>query len=152
MGLDMYLKGRRYISSYNDQDQPVRDGVREHFPELQGDAWADNPVQEVTAEVGYWRKANQIHKWFVDHVQGGEDECRPHSVSRENLIQLREICTTVLADPRQAAELLPTASGFFFGSTDYDQYYQQDLESTVAIIDRALALPESWDFEYQSSW
>lgn len=152
MGLDMYLKGRRYISSYNDQDQPVRDGVREHFPELQGDAWTDNPVQEVTAEVGYWRKANQIHKWFVDNVQGGEDECRPHSVSRENLIQLREICTTVLADPRQAAELLPTASGFFFGSTDYDQYYQQDLESTVAIIDRALALPESWDFEYQSSW
>lgn len=152
MGLDMYLKGRRYISSYNDQDQPVRDGVREHFPELAGDAWADNPVQEVTAQVGYWRKANQIHKWFVDHVQGGEDECRPHSVSRENLIQLREICTTVLADPRQAAELLPTASGFFFGSTDYDHYYQQDLESTVAIIDRALALPESWDFEYQSSW
>lgn len=152
MGLDMYLKGRRYISSYSDQDQPMRDGVREHFPELQGGAWAENPVQEVTAEVGYWRKANQIHKWFVDNVQGGEDECRPHSVSREDLAQLREVCQTVLANPKKASELLPTGAGFFFGSTDYDQYYRQDLESTVAIIDRALALPEAWDFEYQSSW
>lgn len=152
MGLDMYLKGRRYISSYSDQDQPMRDGVREHFPELQGDAWAENPVQEVTAEVGYWRKANQIHRWFVEQVQGGEDECRPHSVSREDLVQLREVCQTVLSDPAQAESLLPTGAGFFFGSTDYDQYYQQDLESTVAIIDRALALPEAWDFEYQSSW
>lgn len=152
MGLDMYLKGRRYISSYSDQDQPMRDGVREHFSELQGDAWAENPVQEVTAEVGYWRKANQIHRWFVEQVQGGQDECRPHSVSREQLMQLREACVTVLADPKQAESLLPTGAGFFFGSTEYDQYYQQDLESTVAIIDRALALPESWDFEYQSSW
>ena len=152
MGLDMYLKGRRYISSYSDQDQPMRDGVRKHFPELQGDAWAENPVQGVTVEVGYWRKANQIHKWFVDNVQGGEDECRPHSVSREDLAQLREVCQTVLAKPKKASELLPTGAGFFFGSTDYDQYYQQDLESTVAIIDRALALPEAWDFEYQSSW
>ena len=153
MGLDMYLRGRRYISSYSGDDEiKLKDGVREQFAELQGDQWEENPVQEVTAQVGYWRKANHVHKWFVDHVQGGEDECRPHSVSREDLERLREVCNEVLAKPGRAADLLPTASGFFFGNTDYNNYYLDDLRATVAIVDRALALPQNWDFEYQSSW
>lgn len=68
-------------------------------------------------------------------------------------MELRETCSAVLADHNKAEELLPTGSGFFFGGTDYDEYYFQDLEETVAIIDLALS-PENEDleYEYQSSW
>jgi hypothetical protein len=57
-----------------------------------------------------------------------------------------------VADPRVAHELLPTQEGFFFGGTDYDEWYVQDLKDTVMQIDRALGLGEEWNFEYQSSW
>ena len=47
-------------------------------------------------EVGYWRKANAIHKWFVDNVQNGEDDCGDYSVSKELLEELLNDCYTVL--------------------------------------------------------
>ncbi len=58
----------------------------------------------------------------------------------------------VLADTKEIEELLPTTSGFFFGATNYDEYYFNDLELTIEIIDKCLKLSENWDFEYHSSW
>lgn len=156
MGLDMYLNAKRYLSRYrNPNDRAVADAVVKLFPELQPIAdrlGEDMPVKEISVEAGYWRKANAIHDWFVKNVQDGEDECRPHYVSREQLESLRDVCKRVLSFRHLAVELLPTTKGFFFGSTEYDDYYYQDLEQTVAIIDHALSLPVEWDFEYISSW
>ena len=156
MGLDMYLTGKRYMSKvFREDDAEKQAAIQKLFPELAGrqGRWGDaSPVKQVEIEAGYWRKANQIHQWFVENVQGGEDECRPHYVSREQLQELRALCEEVLADKSKAPELLPTASGFFFGNTDYDEWYFQGLEQTVKIIDDCLELPESWDFEYRSSW
>lgn len=156
MGLDMYLTGKRYISKhFNEGDTERAEAIQKLFPELEGRAgrWGDaSPVKEVQIEAGYWRKANQIHDWFVKNVQGGEDECRPHYVSREQLEELKATCLEVLANRGRASELLPTAAGFFFGGTDYDNWYFEDLEQTVRIIDDCLALPSSWEFEYRSSW
>lgn len=56
----------------------------------------------------------------------------------------------IIKDPSVAEELLPTASGFFFGGTDYDQYYVEDLERTKEILEAVLA--EGGDVYYQSSW
>jgi hypothetical protein len=47
-------------------------------------------------EVGYWRKANAVHHWFVMNVQGGVDECQPSDVSREKMQELLETCRKVL--------------------------------------------------------
>ena len=112
----------------------------------------DYGAKEVSFSVAYWRKANQIHQWFVDHCQEGIDECQEAWVSREQLQELIDICKIVLGDMSRAEELLPTQSGFFFGGTDYDDWYFQDLEQTVRIIEDALELPSSWEFEYRSSW
>lgn len=47
--------------------------------------------------VGYWRKANHIHNWFVANVQDNEDDCDYHNeVTKENLEELLQICNTVL--------------------------------------------------------
>ena len=156
MGLDMYLNAKRYMSPHFDKgDADKQKAIADLFPELAelpGRFGDKSPVKEVTAEVGYWRKANAIHDWFVKNCQGGEDDCRNAHVSSEDLAALRDICRKVLDDRDQAAELLPTASGFFFGSTEYSQHYFEDLEHTIKIIDVALSLPDSWDFEYHSSW
>lgn len=60
----------------------------------------------------------------------------------------------VMEDATVAERLLPTQGGFFFGSTDYDKYYIEDLKRTIEIIDNVLA---TTDFEkemiyYVSSW
>lgn len=148
MGLDMYLKGKRYISDYDDQDKVLINKLTQHFPELS----ETQTLQEVTVRVGYWRKANQIHKWFVDNIQEGVDNCGDYYVSRESLQDLRTLCQQVIDFRHLATDKLPPQSGFFFGSDTVDEYYFRDLEDTIKIIDGALALPSSWDLEYSSSW
>jgi len=89
----------------------------------------------------------------VDHCQQGEDKCQETEVSREDLSQLLDACRRVLKNKKLANELLPPASGFFFGSTDVDQYYFDDIKQTIEILEHALS-PElkGWDIYYQSSW
>ena len=51
--------------------------------------WDDEhkyPHSRIIEQVGYWRKANQIHNWFVENVQDGEDDCCYHNeVTKEYL-------------------------------------------------------------------
>jgi len=49
------------------------------------------------AELGYWRKANAIHAWFVKNVQNGIDECQEANVTREQLTELKSLCERVIA-------------------------------------------------------
>lgn len=106
-------------------------------------------------QVGYWRKANHIHAWFVDRVQYGIDDCDYHNeVTKEDLEDLLDICQRVLDDHSLAYKLLPTRSGFFFGGTEYDEYYFEDIKDTIDIITTVL---ETTDFDkemiyYVSSW
>ena len=159
MGLDMYLSAKTYVNKhdYNQkhEGEPVVTEkfkqLTKLFPEL------DNPDIygfEVSRVVGYWRKANAIHQWFVQNVQRGEDNCQSYYVSTEDLIQLRGMCQRVLTDRSQADILLPSQSGFFFGSTDYDEWYFSDLENTVTIINNLLDSDQfkNYDFYYQASW
>lgn len=149
MGLDMYLHARRYLWSFDKEreDSNIAETVRElvKIPET-------FEVKEIKVEAGYWRKANQIHRWFVNNVQEGKDDCGNYYVDRQSLIDLKELCNKVLANRDLAPTDLPTESGFFFGNTTYDEWYYQDLTETIEIIDKALSLGQEWDFEYHSSW
>ena len=44
--------------------------------------------------------------------------------------------------------------GFFFGSTDINEYYWEDMKESVDKLDRVLNLPDIDDlsFNYHSSW
>lgn len=121
------------------------------------DVEADAFVVGVTG--AYWRKANAIHAWFVDNVQGGEDECEPHEVQAEQLIALKMLATTLEnATAEECARHLPPRQGFFFGGYEIDEWYRDDLRYTATRLDyllkTALAMPEPrrLRFIYQSSW
>lgn len=56
------------------------------------------PYVGIIDQVGYWRKSNEIHNWFVENVQDGVDDCCYHDeVTRETLEELLDICKRVLA-------------------------------------------------------
>jgi hypothetical protein len=146
MGLDMYLSAKRYMW-YNEKE--LKQSVAQAFPDLPEGV---EPSQ-VEFKVGYWRKANAVHKWFVDNVQGGNDDCGDYWVSEQNLNKLLSLCKQVVEDPSLGPSLLPTQSGCFFGNTDYGDWYMQDIADTIEIVERALLMREQgYDLEYHSSW
>ena len=147
MGLDMYLTAKRYIYDFGDNDMPLRDALKELKVN-------DMCVKELSYEAGYWRKANQIHKWFVDNVQGGVDNCAEYLVSVADLEKLLALVNEVLTHTKKAKDLLPTSNGFFFGSGLYDEGYYDDLIHTKAIIENVLSMPDlsKYDIYYSSSW
>lgn len=59
---------------------------------------------------------------------------------------------SVLEDSSVAEELLPTQDGFFFGGTNYDQWYWADLEYTQKALTDALKDTDADSFEYYASW
>lgn len=152
MGLDMYLMTEIYLSEYglDENGKELADRTREIFPEM----YRSGNLNSVTVsfEAGYWRKVNAVHEWFVENVQDGVDDCGTYYVAREQLEELLSLCETILENPDKGPEELPTKEGFFFGSTDYDEYYLNDLQHTVNILKKALSLPKGWAFEYHSSW
>lgn len=113
----------------------------------------------VKVVAAYWRKANAIHRWFVDNCQDGVDECQESDpISPEQLAKLVADCRTALGEPDKAGEVLPTQSGFFFGNTGYDEWYQRNLDYTRTRIEfiTQWALMNlrgrEYRFNYQSSW
>jgi len=154
MGLDMYLSARRYTSNYRHAGEEEN----EFYKKILGAAGVKPfdlddgaPSASLSITVVYWRKANAIHAWFVDNVQEGVDECEEHHCEREKLQELRDLCVRAIAEKNAA--LLSPRSGFFFGSTDIDEWYWKDLEHTVEQLDRVLKeFNDSWAFFYRSSW
>ena len=146
MGLDMYLKGSRYISSWKEGEKELGEKIAQIVGQ------EGMTVNTVEMEVGYWRKANAVHQWFVKNVQDNVDDCKSYWVPRKKLLELQDVCNQVLADVTLASSLLPTQGGFFFGNLEYDEWYMENLEITLQNIQKALSLPEEWDIEYQSSW
>jgi hypothetical protein len=154
MGLDMYLTKRHDVKRWDFM------GKAEHYEVTatkggQPANWIKpERVTCVTEEVAYWRKANEIHAWFVKNCQDGENDCREYGVSRDQLRKLLADCRKVIAAPADASEILPTSSGFFFGGTEYDEYYFEDIRNTIRMLEEILAEPETpdADFYYRASW
>lgn len=141
MGLDMYLNKYRKTKLENGTI------LREEIDEV------------------YWRKFNAVHKWFVDNVQDGIDDCERYSVSEEQLKELLSIVSLILniksVDDTEgynlASELLPTQEGFFFGTThinedywDYLEYTKEQLEGILS--DENNLKHEDCFYTYRASW
>lgn len=142
MGLDMYVHKRTWIGV----------ATRETM-ELKGvpDTVEPRKVVYIVEDAGSWRKANAIHRWFVENVQHGKDDCGLYQVSREQLQALLRSVETVLAHSELAERVLPTQEGFFFGGTEYDEWYVDDLKETKRMVTEVLEDDDA-EFEYGSSW
>ena len=177
MGLDMFLDYRRNLGGIPETIQRAmrKQAFIDAYPSL-----AEHYIEKGTLDkvidariskgepygesLMYWRKANAIHKFFVDTCADGIDESQPIEVPIDVLADLLGRCETILAsgpnddeliiDEDIANELLPTHDGFFFGSTDYDDWYIEDLKATTRAIKPIVDHPELYPdpIIYQASW
>ena len=177
MGLDMYLYQKTYVQSFHAEKKDIVTQVKAVDKQKK---YGINPDKGVfiTEEVGYWRKANAIHNFFITQT-GKEDNCEPIRIPIAILRNLYERCKAILKDNTQekeeiyqdlkgnekarmvkvlkddtkAKELLPTCEGFFFGSTEYDEWYVDDLERTIEILEPLINSEDGWsEFVYEASW
>lgn len=131
MGLDMYLYGIEYHNKRNNNL---------------------GKTQIIYTEEIYWRKANHIHRWFIENIQNNIDDCEEHEISKEQLEYLKIKCEEVMRNPNKASKILPTQEGFFFGETTYDNVYFEQTKRTIKEINRIIQSTNYDWFIYQSSW
>ena len=158
MGLDMYLNKKTYVGANYEHNKVTGTlSLRKNGNKLNINL---TRVVNVEEQFAYWRKANHIHMWMVNNIQYGEDDCKEYQIYQEQIEKLLEDCKKVKKDHSLAETLLPTGSGFFFGSTDYDDGYYEDIDYTIEMMEQALKEIEddkttgnySPEFYYQSSW
>lgn len=158
MGLDMYLSAKDVFFGSEAFGETRMNTYKKVVEAVSGEKIIGgnnlSGIVEVGLSVAYWRKANQVHQWFVDNCGEGVDDCRPYYVTREKLEELLNTCKEVKAGGEKVAEeLLSPQIGFFFGGYEIDEYYWEDIDNTIKQLERILKeVPEDWSFEYQASW
>lgn len=162
----------KFVELYNKQEG--------NFEQLRGSL---KQLNKISLELAYWRKANAIHRWFVFRVGDGDNDtdievsylqlrrlynlCKKvlnESILVDGLVSNgkifkdgemyeQKIVGKIIKNPEIAKELLPTQEGFFFGSTEYDEWYLQTLQDTMNQLEPILEeySEDDW-FTYNSSW
>ena len=86
----------------------------------------------------YFRKVNFLFKYFED--KGKMVDQYYAFVEAEDVEDIIDRCQRINKDHSLADSLLPTQCGFFFGSTDYDEYYFYDIQDCLRQMKRYLKL------------
>ena len=153
MGLDMYLYKKHYVKNWDWMADQEKHTISLKKGKKKLDHIKPDRVCSVVEEVMYWRKFNALHKWFVDNIQEGVDDCKESFVDESDLKMLLETLTYVLENKDSAETILPTAQGFFFGSDDIDEYYWEEVKSTIIQLKDLLEEDNKGaSFYYRSSW
>lgn len=121
MGLDMLL--------YKFKRPPIIGEEPLMTHERFNDLYCNSP--DGYEEVGYWRKANAIHRFFVDAVQDGEDDCGWHNeVTPEVLKDLRDRCKRIIESTVVTNPNIVKGMHFDFSSESW-QEVMEDSEVTA---------------------
>ena len=92
-------------------------------------------------KVGYFRKVNFLVAFFSNIKGKTIENLDPICITKEDVEELLNRCNEVLKDNSKAKELLPTQEGFFFGDTDYNDYYFEDVKMVRDYLEDTL-IPE----------
>ena len=164
MGLDMYFFAKKTTyKSFSKWDNSDRVDETNYPEDLKtfSDYIYDRNFKSVQTEtryqIGYFRKFNALHSYIVKTFANGIDNCQDIYLYKEDVEQIKKVLDDVLnAHQRveKAKEPLPTQSGFFFGGTDYDEYYFEDVKDAADLMQSFLC---NFDFDtyelvYRASW
>ena len=135
------LKDLYYEALY--QNNPKSEIYKKHMQELLG-SWDHSDI--------WWgRKENHIHQW-VCTATSIHDTNHDYVVINPNIL-LSDV-GVALSNRELAPKIMPTRSGFFFGPTDYDDYYFDSLAALYDVLadDKDLGYFDTHSYFYWSSW
>lgn len=88
-------------------------------------------------EIGYFRKVNFLVRFFFEEYSEIVN-CCPIRVTKEMCTDLYNRCKIVLENNKKSEELLPTTTGFFFGNTEYNEDYFDDIKRVKEYLEEIL--------------
>ena len=156
MGLDQYLKGIKHLSvcekpaigELQPELSAAASDLLKDFKLTKDDIDFPYSIINVAFPAFYWRKANQIHAWFESEVADNKfDNGGTYFVNKDTLSKLLDSIQEAL-DSKDGTILKPK-SGFFWGSTEIDEWYWEELKDTLRLRERL----DKFDyFEYSANW
>jgi len=182
MGLDMYFYKKTYVKNWSHfKPEYQTQVVTMTGGEVREDIKPER-VSYIIEEIGYWRKFNALHGFIVSNF-AEQDDCKPIYLDISNLEEIRKVLGEVLAilekskkipkvenvssdrvieeiiyDCKNEIEaIFPPTEGFFFGSQEINNWFKDNVEYSIDVIENALKEYEehpkvSMDFYYQASW
>jgi hypothetical protein len=145
MGLDHGLLKRHYVKNWDHSDPKEKYQVTVRKGGKPVRSINAEKVEYIDEEVITWRKANQIHNWFVENVQDGEDNCQEHYVSGDQIRLLVADCEAVLRD----SELIPgkVLTGISYAKGKAEKLYEDGkVIKDPAAAERLLPTKEGFFF------
>lgn len=95
MGLDMYLYKKEFVHPVEEDENKIIEW-KNFYSKDEINSVKLKDVSYIVLEVGYWRKVNAVHRWFVENVQHGVDNCAAYYVTYAQLQELKEQCLKAL--------------------------------------------------------
>jgi hypothetical protein len=157
MGLDQWLYKKTYVQNWEHQTPEQRHTINVKLGDNVREDIKPERIAYIVEQLGYWRKFNALHHWFVENCGNGVDECQKIDVSHHDLRVLLETLKEVSKavkdnDQKTIKMLLPPVDGIFFGNIEIDEYYEKKVNETIVIIEEAINEGEHEEFYYQASW
>ena len=90
-------------------------------------------------ELLFFKKVNFLLPFF-DYTENYEDI----EINKQQVEDLVDTCKQVLKEKSKAKTLLPNTEGFFFGSTEYDEMY---FDNVKLVLQRFQHLLKTFNFE-----
>jgi len=146
MGLDMYLRGEKFVSKWDSSQKCPESGG---FLEVQRPVIDGFDVSEYVLDMGYWRKFGPLHVYIVNEFADGVDECQKIDLEAE---QLRNIADALRDNKLPSNE---NSHGFFFGGPEMWDEDRSEGNEHAKLFDKAAKWVESnsWNTVfYQASW
>ncbi len=155
MGLDMMIRKEYFVDKDRHKLKIDLDG-QEILKNVHG--------VKITADVIHWRKLNPIHKWMVDNVQNGEDNCGDYTLSVGNMKALLREIVKCIRYKDIAPEVLPCCDGPHYGlctdePDEYRRHFEEEyilavssIKQLIQDMEEAGASGADIRFYYTSSW
>ena len=113
-----------------------------------------NPYR-LREEVATWRKAYEVHDWFVQKYQSQFESGYVADINHdtemefdaEDLMELLDVVNKVLVSPDKAAVLLPYRKGLAAVHKDAQELLLWQLGDTKAQLEKILAEHDDWPLE-----
>lgn len=120
---------------------------------------AEKPASWNAEEYHYWRKFNALHGYIVNTFADGVDECQTIEIGKDGVAKivsaLKKTLRMLKSKKGFDADELPVkpVGGFFFGSTDIDDYYKSNVEDAIKVFSELYeSLADDETVFYEASW
>ena len=162
MGLDSYLYKKTYVQNWEHTPSERMYSVSVKKGGFNSKIKPER-ISYIIEQVGYWRKFNALHNHIVENYADCRDECQQIGLHEDDLREIlntlnqakdvldRNVSDEVKAD--KLSRILPTSEGFFFGATEYGDYYEECVDYTISVLTDLLdECDDDCTFYYQASW